>query len=88
MTEQRSHVSADLLVGHLLRVEPGIEIDGRLVERPFEQRLDLPPAFLRRQHDSLNSRRSQARASAHLRFSVAGDIPSADALSSTLRPTK
>jgi hypothetical protein len=57
-----------------------------VVDRRLEEIAD--PASLLGRHPPLISRNSQARASAQRRLSVAGDIPSASAVSSMLRPAK
>jgi hypothetical protein len=59
---------------------PAIERLARLVDEVMRE-LDA-------QRDPANSRLSQARAVAHSRLTVAGEIPSASATSSTLKPPK
>ncbi len=87
--EQRSDFGADIrIVGGLAR-QPCVEIGGLLFERPLEEIAHaLPVAAHHRARRSLSSRKSQARASAQRRFTVAGERPSASAVSSLLKPTK
>jgi hypothetical protein len=69
----------------------GIEefLSGRrlAIQRRREQLLDLAPALGGGAgHPSSSSRLSHARAMVQSRFTVAGEVPNASAVSSTLRP--
>src|SRR5262249_37783548 len=80
-----------------LRVErqPLVTPLGGLIECAAKESLEALPLFGRHRHASAPSsgavstaRFSQARAMAHCRFTVAGDIPTTSAVSSTVRPPK
>src|SRR5262249_6101661 len=86
MSEERLDLGADFrIVGFTLEPQP--EILWLRVDSRFEQ-LAHPLPLCRSHRPPLNSRKSQARASAQRRLSVAGDISSAAAASSIPRPTK
>ena len=68
--------------------EPAAQVGRRLLDRLLEELADLLPPLAGHAASPPSSRNSQARASAQRRFSVAGDMPSTSAASSTLRPTK
>ena len=86
MFEQREHLGAHLGIVGGLAADPWD--DGRwiVIDGSLEQIADAARLF--RRHAWLNSRNNHARASAQRRFSVAGDIPSAAAVSSMLSPAK
>src|SRR5437868_4044063 len=85
--ERQRFVAHRRIVGRLAR-DPLRGALGVAIERRLEQLGDALPAVGRHAGDSLSSRNSQARASAHRRFTVAGEKPSASAASSMLKPAK
>ena len=66
--------------------QPGRAFAGRTLERAVEDALDLTPAL--RRHAPSSACLSHARAIAHCRLTVAGETPTASAVSSTVRPPK
>ena len=87
--DERTDFVADIGAVAGLARQPRLEIGGLLFEHPFEQIAHALP--VRWHHPGpapLSSRNSQARASAQRRFTVAGDRPSASAVSSLVNPTK
>ena len=89
MIEQGDDLVADYrIVGRFAR-DPRRDAGRIAIDRRFEQIADA--ALLISRHEPvapLSSRNSHARARANRRLSVAGDMPSASALSSMLRPAK
>ena len=83
--QQRSHFGAHIPIVRLRALEPARDVHGIHVERGLKE--IARAAMLIRSH-VLSSRKSQARARAQRRFSVAGDMPMASAASSTLMPAK
>src|SRR5262245_13437016 len=88
MFEQRQHLLPGVSVDDALAIEPRENISGVLVHGPFEQCSNTSPGVVIHEDVLTSSRKSQALASAHRRFSVAADMPSASAVSSMLNPTK
>jgi hypothetical protein len=86
MIEKRQHLGAHCRIIRRFLRDPRGHARRIVVDRRLEQIAD--PASLLRRHPPLISRNSQARASAQRRFNVAGDMPSASAVSSMLRPAK
>ncbi len=83
---ERQHLSPHGGIVCRFALDPRGNIGGIALHRHLEQIANSTLLFGR--HAPLSSRKSQARASAKRRFRVAGDIPSASAVSSMLRPAK
>ena len=83
---QRQHLSPHGGVVCRFALDPRGNIGGIALHGHLEQIADATLLF--GCHAPLSSRKSQARARAKRRFRVAGDIPSASAVSSMLRPAK
>src|SRR5439155_5121709 len=93
--DERSRFARKHLVAARLLAQPLVPRGPRLIERAVEERLEALPLIPRHGSPSSPSsdaqsiaRLSHARAIAHCRFTVAGDVPTASAVSSTVRPPK
>jgi len=86
--QQRDDFDAQLLVAGAGSFDVGAALRGFLLERRAENFLDAAPALGRHQRLLPSSRRSQARASVHSRFTVASEMPMASAVCSTVSPPK
>ena len=87
--EQALHLAQKLRVGTSLGSGEGVALGRVDVERGVEDFVDALPAFAG--HGSglrSSSRASQARAIVQCRFTVAGEVSIASAVSSTVRPPK
>ena len=83
---QRQHLGPHRGIVRRFVLDPRGNIGRIALHRHLEQIANATLLFGR--HAPLSSRKSQARARAKRRFRVAGDIPSASAVSSMLRPAK
>jgi hypothetical protein len=87
--EQRGHLSAETQVAGTGGIQKPLARGRLTIERRREKLLDPAPALGGgTRHASPSSRLSQARAMVQSRFTVAGDVPNASAVSSTLIPPK
>jgi hypothetical protein len=86
--EERRHLVAQRGIARTFRVEPRAARRRLVRERAIQQRLDAAPAPRRGGRHAPSSRLSQARAIVQSRFTVAGEMSSASAVSSTLMPPK
>jgi len=86
MVDQREDLGPHDRIVCGFALDPRDDVGRVAIHRRFEQIADA--ALLVGRHEELISRKSHARASAHRRFSVAGDMPRASAVSSMLSPAK
>src|ERR1035441_3943375 len=86
--EQRSHLVAQFLVSGAFRGHKCGALGGFQFERAVEYLANATPTLGRHVPPRRNSRDNQAFADAQSRLAVISDMPSAWALSSTLKPAK
>ena len=88
MLDERQHFVADDGIVRRFARDPAPGAGGRIAIQSRLEQIAHSSSLVRRHAGPLRSRKSQARASAQRRFTVAGEMPSASAVSSMLRPAK